>query len=407
MAINLLSIASAIKSMSSVLLAILILLVMVTVHEFGHYVAGKILGFKINEFSVGFGPAIFKKRSKKTGELFALRVIPLGGYCAFDGEDEFDDEEETKGQEEAPFVEMQSPETQNDEGMSEVKEEKTETSAEDYPEPQGERFNDQAPWKRIIVLIAGATMNYLLALTFIIVMFACFGRPMYKVMDLGGEEGVPTVTMEDELQLGDVITKIDGKTVYLITDYMDVLDGHRQGDRLTVTVLRGGEEKDVYMELKADADIKNLSDTNTLLVAMGVYELRTTTEKEGFFKTIGNSMAYSVKIGGTVLRSLGELLTGKLGVDAMGGPITTIKVTSEAAAVSFSSFLNIAAFIGVNLAVFNLLPIPALDGCKVIFCAIEWIRKKPVNRKVETIIHFAGLIFLFGFAILVDLLQLF
>ena len=407
MAINLLSIASAIKSMSSVLLAILILLVMVTVHEFGHYVAGKILGFKINEFSVGFGPAIFKKRSKKTGELFALRVIPLGGYCAFDGEDEFDDEEETKGHEEAPFVEMQSPETQNDEGMSEVKEEKTETSAEDYPEPQGERFNDQAPWKRIIVLIAGATMNYLLALTFIIVMFACFGRPMYKVMDLGGEEGVPTVTMEDELQLGDVITKIDGKTVYLITDYMDVLDGHRQGDRLTVTVLRGGEEKDVYMELKADADIKNLSDTNTLLVAMGVYELRTTTEKEGFFKTIGNSMAYSVKIGGTVLRSLGELLTGKLGVDAMGGPITTIKVTSEAAAVSFSSFLNIAAFIGVNLAVFNLLPIPALDGCKVIFCAIEWIRKKPVNRKVETIIHFAGLIFLFGFAILVDLLQLF
>ena len=405
MAINLLSIASAIKSMSSILLAVLILLVMVTVHEFGHYVAGKILGFKINEFSVGFGPAIFKKRSKKTGELFALRVIPLGGYCAFDGEDEFGDEEETKEQE-TPFVEMQSSETQNSEGMAEVKEG---NAAEEqvYPEPQGERFNDQAPWKRIIVLIAGATMNYLLALTFIIVMFACFGRPMYKVMDLGGEEGVPTVTMEDELQLGDVITKIDGKTVYLITDYMDVLDGHKQGERLTVTVLRGEEKKDVYMELQADADIKNLSDTNTLLVAMGVYELRTTTEKEGFFQTIGHSMAYSVKIGGTVLRSLGELLTGKLGVDAMGGPITTIKITSEAALVSFSSFLNIAAFIGVNLAVFNLLPIPALDGCKVIFCAIEWIRKKPVNRKVETIIHFAGLIFLFGFAILVDLLQLF
>ena len=122
---------------------------------------------------------------------------------------------------------------------------------------------------------------------------------------------------------------------------------------------------------------------------------------------LGNSLAYSVKIGGTVLRSLGELLTGKLGVDAVGGPVTTIRVTSEAASHSFTSFLNIAAFIGVNLAVFNLLPIPALDGCKVIFCAIEWIRKKPVNRKVETIIHFAGLIFLFGFAILVDLLQLF
>ena len=108
-----------------------------------------------------------------------------------------------------------------------------------------------------------------------------------------------------------------------------------------------------------------------------------------------------------MLRSLGELLTGKIGLDAMGGPITTIQVTSQAATAGIGSFLNIAAFIGVNLAVFNLLPIPALDGCKVIFCLIEWIRKKPVNRKVETIIHFVGLVALFGFAILVDLLQLF
>ena len=87
MTVNLLSIADVMKSVGSVLVAVLILLAMVTVHEFGHYVAGKILHFKITEFSVGFGPAIFKKRSKKTGEIFALRVIPLGGYCAFDGED--------------------------------------------------------------------------------------------------------------------------------------------------------------------------------------------------------------------------------------------------------------------------------------------------------------------------------
>ena len=84
---NLLSFVSILQSVGSVLLAVVILLAMVTVHEFGHYVAGKVLGFKITEFAVGFGPAIFKKRSKKTGEIFALRVIPLGGYCAFDGED--------------------------------------------------------------------------------------------------------------------------------------------------------------------------------------------------------------------------------------------------------------------------------------------------------------------------------
>ena len=90
---NLLAFADVMKSVGGILLAIVILLAMVTIHEFGHYVAGKILGFKINEFSVGFGPALFKKRSKKTGELFALRVIPLGGYCAFDGEDEIDEPE--------------------------------------------------------------------------------------------------------------------------------------------------------------------------------------------------------------------------------------------------------------------------------------------------------------------------
>ena len=98
-------------------------------------------------------------------------------------------------------------------------------------------------------------------------------------------------------------------------------------------------------------------------------------------------------------------MTGKLGLDAVGGPITTITTTAQAASTSPFSFLYIAAFIGVNLAVFNLLPVPALDGCKIIFCLIEWIRKKPVNRKVEAIINIVGLLFLFGFAILIDILQ--
>lgn len=406
MTFNLLSFASVMKSVGGVVLAVLILLAMVTVHEFGHYVAGKILHFQINEFAVGFGPAIFKKRSKKTGELFALRVIPLGGYCAFEGEDYDEEDAKREAEKEEPFEEMQPEEKQNEGGRVEVNEENSPKSDEEYPKPQGARFNDQAPWKRIIVLLAGATMNYLLALTLILVMFAFIGRPVYKVAEKMDATDVQTMTA-DEVQLGDVIMKIEGKNMYMITDYMDILDGKKQGEAVTVTVLRGEEVKEVALVLKADADIQNLSDVNTLLTAMGVKSMYAVTEKEGFFQTIGNSFAYSVKIGGTVLRSLGELLTGKLGIDSMGGPITTIKVTSEAASSSLLSFLNIAAFIGVNLAVFNLLPIPALDGCKVVFCIIEWIRKKPVNRKVETMIHFIGIIFLFGFAILVDLLQLF
>ena len=198
--------------------------------------------------------------------------------------------------------------------------------------------------------------------------------------------------------------------MYMITDYLDILDGKKQGEQVEVLLLRDNKKQTVTLTLAADADIKNMSDTSTLLAAMGFTAgegMVTDTVHENFFATLGNSVMYSFKIGGSVLRSLGELLTGKLSIRSMGGPVTTITVTAQAASNGVVSFLNIAAFIGVNLAVFNLLPVPALDGCKVIFCLIEWIRKKPINRKVEAMIHFIGIIFLFGFAILVDLLQLF
>ena len=417
MLINLLAFVDVMKSVGGIVLAVLLFLAMITVHEFGHYVAGKILKFKITEFSIGFGPAIFKKRSKKTGELFALRAIPLGGYCAFDGEDYSEEEKE-----ETPFEEIQ--ENNENEGG------RVETNEEEYPEPKGEKFNDQAPWKRIIVLIAGATMNYLFAMLIIIMMFATMGRPVYQIT-----KGAPEAdasqgaiqTYETGLMTGDVLLEVDGKTIYLITDCLDALDGKKQGDVVELLVLREGKEQVVELALFEDANVKNMSDNSAIFFSLGIAyreevtnengetqmkvtrggALSSVTVREGFFPTIGNSFAYSFKIGGTILRSLGEMLTGKIGLNSMGGPITTITVTAEAASNGLLSFLNIGALIGVNLAVFNLLPVPALDGCKVIFCIIEWIRKKPVNRKVETMIHFAGLVFLFGFAILVDILQLF
>lgn len=408
------------KSVGGILLAVLILLAMVTIHEFGHYVAGKILGFKINEFSVGFGPAILKKRSKKTGELFALRVIPLGGYCAFDGEDE--EEEETNAPlkaEEEPFEEMLSAPTQeqNDEGRYALNEEtsgKNEQKQEEYPQPKGERFNDQPPWKRIIVLIAGATMNYLLALAFIITMFACYGCMHSYVVYTG--EGETPIEQETQLCDRDIILSVNGKDIYMVTDYVDALSGTKAGEEIQVEILRRDaegkwQERTLTLTAKIDCNFKSMTETAKAGEALGLdmqtYAFAGVVMKEGFWETVGASFVYSGKIAGSVLRSLGELITGRLGINAMGGPVTTISITAQAASGGMLSFLNIAAFIGVNLAVFNLLPIPALDGCKVIFCAIEWIRKKPVNRKVETMIHFIGIILLFGFAILVDLLQLF
>lgn len=124
-----------------------------------------------------------------------------------------------------------------------------------------------------------------------------------------------------------------------------------------------GERKKIWLDisLKTDANFKNMSDIDPIFTSLGIkkdYALMGTPVKQNFFKAVGNSFVYSAKLGGLVLRSLGELLTGKMGLTSMGGPVTTIKATSEAASSGILSFLNISAFIGVNLAVFNLLPTP-------------------------------------------------
>lgn len=436
----LLTFSSIMKSIGGILAAIAVLLAMVTIHEFGHYLAGKKLGFKINEFSVGFGPAIFKKRSKKTGELFSLRVIPLGGYCAFDGEDDIGEEEGKedcweKSDNSDIFEIAESSEniantanTANTEKNIAEKTGDTESTtaekngekAEEYPESKGIRFNDQPPWKRIIVLLAGATMNYLLGLVFIILMFVCIGRPLYSVVATNpNEEGTKTTsifveneigTKDSGLKDGDIILRIEGKKVYLISDYMSALKGKNEGDSAKIEVWRevDGKRQTITVEVVlavSSSEFDSLTKTGYMVQSLGVYALSPVTEKEGFWTSIGDSFAYSVKEAGLVLSSIGQLITGKIPLSSMGGPITTIKVTSQQATSGWLSFLNIASFIGVNLAVFNLLPIPALDGSKVVFCIIEWIRKKPINRKVEAMIHFIGIIVLFGFAILVDVLQ--
>jgi len=412
-----------------ILLAILILLAMVSIHEFGHYLAGKALGFKITEFSIGFGPAIFKKRSKKSGEIFAVRAIPLGGYCAFDGEDyEKDDpraelqKEDEKSAEDEPFTDfVSSVADQKEATVSALNEESAQTLAaekpaeEEYPEPKGERFNDQAPWKRIIVLVAGAVMNYLLALVLLLIMCFSYGVPMCIAIpaDYNGEQLTPVEWETEALSAADILVSIDGRSIGMYTDCMDALKGKLAGDSVPVEVYRltkeGWKPKTVTLTLLADVSIENSADMDGLVAAMG-FQIGTQSVRTTFWRTVGGAFAYSGEMATSVLRTVGELITGAFGdktADVVGGPVSTIGQTAQIAISSPFSFLYMASFIGVNLAVFNLLPVPALDGCKVIFCIIEWIRKKPINRKVEAIINFAGIVFLFGFAILIDLLKLF
>ena len=359
------------QTIGSILLAILILLVMITVHEFGHYLAGKALKFKINEFAIGFGPRLFK-HEKKSGELFSIRLLPLGGFCAFEGEDEASD----------------------DDGA----------------------FTKKAPWKRIIVLVAGPLANYLTALLLIIISLFAFGQPVFKVGGVVAPGENAEIYAEYSLKENDLILQANGSGVYLVTDLMTALNGKKTGDKVSFRVFRDGEESDIEVMLRADCQFANSSQTGGVWRALGIqtveredgkiyWNLSSVNYRFSFFPTLGRAFVYSGRIAGTIFKVLGELLTGKLGISAMGGPVTTIKLTSEIASQGFQSFLEIAAYIGVNLAVFNLLPIPALDGSKVVFCIIEWIFKKPVPRKIEAVIHAVGFILILGFAVLVDILQ--
>lgn len=468
MIVNLLeneAVASAFKTAGYVLLAILILMIMITVHELGHYLVGKAFKFKINEFAIGMGPAIFK-RTMKSGEIFSIRLFPFGGFCAFDGEDQ------------------------------------------DGDDPNA--FNNKKPWQRILVLVAGATMNYLLALLIIIISMSAYGQSTLGVLYSKHDEAIYGTSIEEQIPAdksindGEYIVSLtrDGKksNIYMTVDLISSLNHAKKGDVITAELISGGKTVKRDIILRADVECKNLTEVTKAYDALGMgyamqleangsspfikgdflikigapdveyknatfvytpddvayvlkdkavgdtvwfwttrdtkyvytfgsswsacektgegvmnylgiketarnYYVTATYVKHGFFKTIGHSFGYSFKIGGTVFRTLGQLLTGKLGLNAVGGTITTIKTTSEVISYGFRYALEIMAFIGVNLAVFNLLPIPALDGARVVFCVIEWIRKKPVSRKVEGIIHAVGLIVILGFAILVDILQ--
>lgn len=361
----------ALGTFVSVLLAILILLLMITVHEFGHFVSGRVLGFKIDEFAIGFGPKLLRVRGRR-GTYFSVRLIPLGGYCAFAGEDEESGEEQPDG------------------------------------------FNSKSPWRRIIVLISGALMNYLTALVITLICIGAFGLSAYKVNSVSVQEGQ---TSQYSLVAGDTITHADGVRIYLATDLVTALKGKSEGDMVEVGVISAeGEELVRTVQLRADCDFENFSEVSKVWRALGAgtytaedgnlyWDLSAATCRLDVGQSIGASFGYTWRMAGTIFRVLGELLTGSLGLDAVGGPVTTIKLTSEMAAQGWQSALTIAAYIGVNLAVFNLLPIPALDGSKVVFCLIEWIFRRPVPRKVEAIIHTVGLVVILGFALLVDILQ--
>ena len=346
-----------------VILAIVVLLLMIMIHETGHYLAGKMLKFKIEEYSIGFGKAIFSKQLK-SGEIFSLRWIPLGGYCAFKGEDE-------EG---------------NEEGC----------------------FNSYPCWKRLIVLASGALFNLISGILFTFILLVSVGSGIVQI-----DSVVATNGNENVLRKNDIILEVDGvEPTFLNGGIINLMSDKDVGEDIVLTIDRNGEIFDVkvqkYEQYQVDSDGNYVLDKNgEKIVQSKIIGVTTEYVKYSFGKGLLKCVPYTFNMAWECLVILGDLLTGQIGLESVGGPITTIQTIAVSTQASIKNLVLLFPLIAVNLAVFNLLPIPALDGARMVFVLIEWIFRKPVPRNIEAKIHTIGLILLFGLVILVDILHLF
>ncbi len=325
------------------LIAIAVFLVLIIIHEFGHFIAAKLMGVRVNEFAVGFGPKLFSKQWGETK--YSFNLVPLGGYCAMEGEDE------------------------------ESKDDKA--------------FCNKAPWRRFIIVVMGALFNLALGLIIVAVILAPAKAFTSTVVAEFKENAMSEQT---GLMVDDKILEVDGRKIFTTYDlsyaFTNVDDG-----KLDITVKRDGKEqllKDVTFDSVEEDGISYLT------VDFSVY---------GIKKTVGSYIKETVKTAisycAVIWRSLIDLLSGKYGISTVSGPVGVTVAISNAAKQSLTNLLPIMALITINLGIFNLLPVPALDGGRLLFILFEMIARKPVPQKYESIVHAVGFIILIGFMIII------
>ena len=336
----------------SVLFAILLFSVLIFVHELGHFAAAKLSGVQVNEFALFMGPAIWKKQIGET--LYSIRTIPIGGYCAMEGEDE----------------ETDSPRS----------------------------FQKAAWWKRLIILVAGAAMNFIIGVLLMVAVYLPVQQVVLPV--IGYFEDFSTVTGESGLQVGDRILEVDGEKIYVQSDFSLILSMN-PGDTHDLVVQRDGKKVVLDDFLMEKHEVVREDGTTQMLYGMN-FTLQT-LDLPGRIKYAWNQCLDTVRL---VRLSLQMLLSGQAGLRDLSGPVGIVQQMSEVAEASpttLDALLNMlyfGAFIAINLAVMNLLPIPALDGGRVVgllvTTAVEGLTRKKIDPKYEGYLHGAGMLLLLG-----------
>ena len=329
-----------------VLLALFCFGVLITLHELGHFLVARACGVGINEFSIGMGPKLFSKKSKKYDTVYSLRALPIGGYVSMVGEDEESD--------------------------------------------RPDAFGAKKVWQRILIVIAGPVMNVVLGFLLMTLLVACFTPLLASNTIAVFDEGATSPAYG--LEVGDTVTHVNGVRVHTGNElvYEILYDGHEPVD---LTVERNGErivlEDVVFPSMEAEG------------IAFGSADFRVYAEPKTFGSVIKHSYFRSVSTVKMIFDQLGDLIGGRFGLNAVSGPVGVTEGMVTAAKTGAANFIYLVVVITVNLGVFNLLPLPALDGGRLLFLLFEAVTGKPVNKNVEGYIHLAGILILFGIMILV------
>ena len=334
--------------MITIILSIIIFLLVILIHEFGHFIVAKMNGVSVLEFSIGMGPKLFQKESN--GTLYSLRLLPVGGYCQLEGEDEEND----------------SPNS----------------------------LNNQSPFVRLKVILAGAIMNFILAFILLILLMSV-SRVSTEVS--GVLEDSPAYS--SGIQTGDKIVSINGKN---INDGEELLKNIKesQGD-LDIGVIRDSQSKNIKVTPRLENNVRKIG-----VNFQEEYDIKNFSLIKGFKKGVITFL----NLTGMLYKFLGMLITGQLGLGGVSGPVGVVKEIGNAAKTGVANLIFLLAYININLGVFNLLPIPALDGGRAIFILIEMIFGKKISQEKEGYIHMVGLILLLALIAVVtikDVIKLF
>jgi len=321
----------------TVIYAVIMFCILIFIHELGHFIAAKSCGVKVNKFAIGMGPAFFKRQKGETE--YSVRAFPIGGYCAMEGEDE--DSEDDRA------------------------------------------FNNKPAWKKAIVICAGSFMNVLLAVILMIIFVFYIGTATTTLNEVSA--GSPAQTAG--LKAGDEIVKVDGRDVSSWTDITDAISGSKKND-IAITVDRNGAEKTFTTGFTKSDDGRKI---------IGITSKRVRNP----LTSIRDGAAATWQMTKSMYDILKKLVTGAVSTKELSGPVGIVYMVDQSVSYGFMYFLYFMSLISLNLAVINMLPLPALDGGRLLFIIVRGVTGKAITDEMEGRIHFIGIMLLFALMIYV------